>query len=155
MKKTLCVMLALLLIGSTALADAPQLNSALFSAAKQAVAYLASGEYERLVTLLPFSGVAPGAAEWERFAGIYSNLSDIQSDYAVAYWSGGVWVVAVPLQVPDSGSVEVLALSSEDGSTFNGYHYCTWSQVESAYSQSSHVQWDGEYVGETPTVIAD
>ena len=155
MRKIICLALALLMIGAIALADAPQLSSGLFACAKQAVGYLASGEYERLVTLLPFSGVAPGAAEWERFAGVYSNLSDIQSDYAVAFWSGGVWVVAVPLQVPDSGSVEVLALSSEDGSTFNGYHYATWAQVESALQASEHVQWNEEYVVGTPMVIAD
>ncbi len=155
MKKALCVMLALLLIGASALADVPQLSSGLFSSAKRAVGYLASGEYERLVTLLPFSDVAPSAAEWENFAANYSNLSNIQSDYAVAFWSGSFWVVAVPMQVPDSGSVEVLALSSEDGSTFNGYHYSTWSKVESGYSQSSHVQWNDEYVSGTPTVVAD
>ncbi len=155
MKKMLCVTLALLLIGAVALADVPQLSSSLFSSAKQAVGYLASGEYERLVTLLPFSDVAPSADEWKSFAGNYSDFSNIQSDYAVAFYSGGIWVVAVPLQVPESGSVEVLALSSEDGSTFNGYRYATWSQVEKAYSQSSHVQWNDEYVGGTPTVVAD
>ena len=53
MKKALCVILAALLIGATALAGgAPQLSGSLFSAAKQAVGYLASGEYERLVTLI-------------------------------------------------------------------------------------------------------
>ena len=155
MKKILCLTLTLLLIGAVAMADVPQLSSSLFSSAKQAVAYLASGEYERLVTLLPFSDVAPSADEWKSFAGNYSDFSNIQSDYAVAFWSGGIWVVAVPLQVPESGSGEVLALSSEDGSTFNGYRYATWSQVEKAYSQSSHVQWNDEYVGGTPTVVAD
>ena len=155
MKKILCLTLTLLLIGAVAMADVPQLSSSLFSSAKQAVAYLASGEYERLVTPLPFSDVAPSADEWKSFAGNYSDFSNIQSDYAVAFWSGGIWVVAVPLQVPESGSVEVLALSSEDGSTFNGYRYATWSQVEKAYSQSSHVQWNDEYVGGTPTVVAD
>ena len=155
MKKTICVMLVLLLIGSIALADVPQLSSSLFSSAKKAVGYLASGEYERLVTLLPFSDVAPSADEWKSFAGNYSDFSNIQSDYAVAFYASGIWVVAVPLQVPESGSVEVLALSSEDGSTFNGYRYATWSQVEKAYSQSSHVQWNDEYVSGTPTVVAD
>ena len=64
-------------------------------------------------------------------------------------------MVAVPIQEPDRADVEVLALSSEDGSTFNGYSYGTWSQVEGGYSQSSHVQWNDEYVGGTPTVVAD
>ena len=67
MKKWICIVLAILLIGTSALA-APQLSDSLFSSAKQAVGYLASGEYERLVTLLPFSDVAPSASEWESFA---------------------------------------------------------------------------------------
>ncbi len=155
MKKLLCVVLVCLLIGSTALAGAPKLSGKLFSSAKQAVVYLASGEYERIVTLLPFSDVAPSASEWERFADNYSNLSDIQTEYAVAFWNGSLWVVAVPLQVPDNGSVEVLALSSEDGKSFSGYRYATWSKIEKAYSSSDRVQWDSEYVGDSVTVVAD
>ena len=154
MKKMLCLLLAALMLVATAFA-APQLSSGLFSSAKQAVKYLSSGEYERLVTLLPFSDVAPSASEWESFAGNYSNLSGVQQDYAVAYWTGSVWKVAVPIQVPSSGSVEVLTLSSEDGSTFVGYSYATWSQVEAEYSGSDHVLWNQEYVGGAPTVVAD
>jgi len=155
MKKLLCLTLVILLIGTTALAGAPKLSDSLFGSAKKAVGYLASGEYERLVTLLPFSDVAPSASEWERFADNYSNRSHIQSDYAVAFWTGSIWVVAVPLQVPDSGSVEVLALSSEDGDSFNGYRYATWSQIEKAYSGSDRVLWNREYVGDAATIVAD
>lgn len=154
MKKCICAALVLMLIGASALA-APQLSDSLFSSAKQAVGYLASGEYERLVTLLPFSGMAPSASEWEGFAASYSSLSGVQSDYAVAFYTGSFWVVAVPLHEPSDGSVEVLALSSEDGVSFNGYHYGTWSQVESACQSSDHVVWNEEYVGGTPTVVAD
>ncbi len=155
MKKLICFAMVCLMIGATALAGAPQLSDSLFSSAKQAVGYLASGEYERLVTLLPFSDVAPSASEWESFAGNYSDMGHIQSDYAVAYWTGSVWRVAVPLQVPESGSVEALVLSSEDGSAFSGYRYATWSQVEKEYGNSDHVRWSKEYVGGTPTVVAD
>ena len=155
MKKVLCIALALLLIGAAALAGAPKLSNSLFGCAKKAVGYLASGEYERLVTLLPFSGSSPSASEWESFADNYSDLSHIQSDYAVGFWNGSIWVIAVPLQVPDSGSVEVLALSSEDGSSFNGYRYATWSQVEKAYSDCKRVVWDQEYVGDKATVVKD
>ena len=155
MKKMLCMALAILLIGSAALAAVPQLSGSLFSAAKQAVVYLASGEYERLVTLLPFSGDAPGAAEWERFSRNYSNKGGIQSDYAVAYWKDGGWRIAVPLQVPDRGSVEVLLLLSRDGATLSGYKYGTWSQVEADYAGSDHVVWNREYVGASPQVYAD
>ena len=148
-------LVACLLLGTVALADAPTLSEKLFSSAKQAVGYLSSGEYERLVTLLPFSDVAPSASEWASFAENYADLSNPQSDYAVALWTGSVWAVAVPIQVPDSGSVEVLALSSEDGSTFSGYRYGTWSQVEKALGDSDRVIWNKEYVPGTPTLIAD
>lgn len=155
MKKLLCAVLICLLVGTTALAGAPKLSNSLFSSAKKAVGYLASGEYERLVTLLPFSGGSPSASEWERFADSYSDLSHPQSDYAVALWTGSIWVVAVPIQVPDSGSVEVLALSSEDGDSFNGYRYTTWSKVEKAIGDSKRVVWNEEYVGGSATVISD
>lgn len=155
MKRVLCIALALLAIGLTALADVPNLSDSLFSSAKTAVAYLASGEFERLVTLLPFSSVAPSASEWESFAANFSDLSNVQSDYAVAYWTGSYWVVAVPIQEPDSGNVEALVLGSEDGTSFIGYRYATWSQVESGYTSSERVLWNLEYVGSTPTVVAD
>ncbi len=155
MKKLICALLALLLLGSAALADAPQLSDELFTSAKMAVGYLASGAYEKLVTLLPFSDVAPSASEWEGFAANYSDLSNPQSEYAVAYWTGNYWVVAVPIQAPDSGNVEALVLGSEDGSSFIGYRYATWSQVENGYNASDRVLWNVEYVGGTPTVVAD
>jgi len=156
MKRLITLMLALLLIGSCALAaGAPQLSGGLYSAAKQAVGYLASGEYERLVTLLPFSGTAPSASEWESFARNYRDTSNIQRDYAVAYWTGSAWRIAVPLQVPSSGGVEVLMLISEDGSTLTGYRYATWSQVEGEYGSSDHILWNQEYVSGPPQVYAD
>ena len=155
MKKLLCVIVALLLIGTTALAGAPKLSDSLFGSAKKAVGYLASGEYERLVTLLPFSDVSPSASEWERFADNFEDMSHIQSDYAVAFWMSSMWVLVVPIQAPDDGSVEVLALSSDDGKSFSGYRYATWSQVEKALGDSDRVLWNKEYVGGTPTLFAD
>lgn len=155
MKKCLCIALICLVIGASALAAVPQLSSSLFSSAKQALVYLASGEYERLVTLLPFSGVAPSAAEWERFAANFSDLSAVQTDYAVAFWMGSVWAVAVPVQPPENGAVEALVLGSDDGSTFSGYAYDTWSHVQSLYSQSDSIIWNDEYVSGAPTIVAD
>lgn len=154
-KKALCLILIGLLIGAVALADVPQLSDNLFASAKQAVGYLASGEYERMVTLLPFSDVAPSAQEWESFSSNYANLEDVQSDYAVGFWTGGMWVVAVPIQVPENGDVEVLALSSEDGASFTGYRYATWAQVESACNSSDRVVWNVEYIDGVPTLLAD
>ena len=156
MKKMLCLALALLIVGSCALAaGVPQLSGGLMSAAKQAAVCLASGEYERMVTLLPFSGVAPSATEWESFSRNYAHLGSAQRDYAVAYWKSGGWRIAVPIQEPSGGGVEVLLLHSEDGSSFDGYKYATWSEVEKAYQASDHVLWDREYIGHSAKVLPD
>ena len=154
-KRMICLALILLLVGATAFAAAPQLSDTLFQYAKQAVVYLSSGEYERLVTLLPFSDVAPSASEWERFAGNFASLSGAQYDYAVGYWTGTGWNIAVPLQAPEAGSVETLVLNSDDGSTFCGYRYATWSQVEAEYTVSEHVIWNKEYVSGAAMVVTD
>ena len=153
--KWLCVVLSLLLIGSTAWAATPKLSKDLFSSAKKATEYLASGEYERLVRLLPFSGTSPSASEWEQFANNYSDLTQIQTEYAIAFWTGSIWVVAVPLQIPSDGSIEVLALSSEDGSSFNGYRYATWAQIQKASGDSKRVEWNKEYIADNANVVAD
>ena len=147
--------LALMLAPAALATGAPQFQNALFDSGKQAVAYLASGEYERLVTKLPFSGVAPSAGEWESFAGNFQNLTGVQSDYAVAWWTGAMWKLAVPMQVPDSDAVEVLVLTSEDGSCFDGYRYALWSQVEREFAGSDHVLWNMDSVGGAPTVFVD
>ena len=115
--------------------------------AKKAVAYLSSGAYERLVTDLPYSGTAPSAAEWERFAGSFSSLSGAQTRYAVAYWNGGSWCVAVPLRAPDSDGVETLVLTSGDGSSFNGYRCVAWGRVRAECAKSDYCYWNEEYAG--------
>ena len=54
MKKTFLTAIALLLVGTVALAGAPKLSQGLFDSAKQALVALASGDYEGLSDLLPF-----------------------------------------------------------------------------------------------------
>ena len=90
---TIALVLMLLCVAITAQAEVPQISDDLFSCAKKAVVYLSSGEYERLVTLLPFSGDAPSASEWQNFAeGNFSTLGgDVQTDYSVAYWTAARW----------------------------------------------------------------
>lgn len=155
MKKALCAVLALLLIGTGALAGAPKLSGNLFDSAKQALVCLAAGDYESLTDGLPFSGDMPDASDWKRLAKKFADLSSVQTDYAVAFWTSKIWVVAVPVQPPSDGSVEALAFSSEDGASFNACRYATWSQVEKAYCESNRVVWDQEYVGGSATVVAD
>ena len=140
MKKLLpMVLIALVILAlGTALA-VPELSSALINASKQAAGCLASGEYERLVTLLPFSGDAPSAAEWERFARSYADLSAEPDGSAVAYWRDGSWRIAVPMQPPEHGGVEALLLQSEDGESITGYKYATWAQVKNEMASSEHI----------------
>ena len=64
MKKLLSIILVLLLFALPSALCAPRLSDRLLDSAKQAAGCLASGEYERLVTLLPFSGTAPSAADF-------------------------------------------------------------------------------------------
>ena len=158
MKRNLTIVMILLMLCAACVAQAevPQLSSDLYSCAKKATAYLSSGEYERLVTLIPFSDVAPSASEWESFAGNFSSLGgDVQTDYAVAYWKGSKWNLAVPISAPESDDVETFVLSSADGTSCSGYRYATWSQVSSEYEDSDYVIWNKEYVSATPVVDAD
>ena len=154
---TIALVLMLLCVAITAQAEVPQISDDLFSCAKKAVVYLSSGEYERLVTLLPFSGDAPSASEWQNFAeGNFSTLGgDVQTDYSVAYWTGSCWKLAVPVTVPDSGSVEALVLTSDDGSSFSGYRYSKWKDIKDEYESASYVVWNQEYVESTPVITAD
>lgn len=159
MKKLLiCTLIAALLTvcAATALAEVPSLSESLFKYAKGALTSLASGAYDKVVTSLPFSDVSPSADEWRNFAqGSFSSLSGAspQTKYAVAYWVGSVWKVAVPVSEPSSGSVETLVLISEDGSTFTGYGCSSWSSVSSEYQGSKYVVWNDEYNASTSVVV--
>ena len=155
MKRMLALLMALMLLCGTALAEAPRLSDRLFACTKQALLCLASGEYERLVTGLPFADVAPSAKEWKRFAGNFSDLKKVQTDYAVAYWRGSVWCITVPDHTPRDGSVEALVLTSGDGASFNGYRYATWGKIQKEYLSSDHVCWSEEYLGGDAMVMAD
>lgn len=154
MKKLICLLMIACLLIPTAVADsAPQLDSKMFDYAKRALYCLSSGEYGRLVTHLPFSDVSPSADEWESFVGNFRELSEPQSEYAVAYWNGACWNVAVPVYEPTDSNVEVFVLTSFDGVSFSGYRYDIWGQIEFEYAQSEHVTWNKEYAGSTPMVF--
>lgn len=154
MKKLICLALALLMTLAPALA-APQLSDSLFTAAKRAAEWLVTGDYDALATQTPFSGAAPDAGEWQRFAANFRTSGHAQQQYAVGYWTDGGWCVAVPLSEPDRADVEVLLLTSEDGYAFSGYRYLTWGQVEREYAASEHVVWNSEYLPAAPRLYAD
>lgn len=144
MKRKLCIALAALTLMLTLTGwAAPELSPKLLKTAQSAAGYLASGEYERLVTLLPFSGIAPGAAEWERFARNYDTLAWVEPKGAVACWKGESWIIAVPMAREIDEDTEALMLLSEDGKTFTGYRYATWGQVEKECARCDTVLRDG------------
>ncbi len=159
MKKILiCFLVALMILSSLLVANAevPSLSESLFSYAKKALTNLASGDYDKVVTNLPFSDVSPSADEWRNFTeGSVSSLSGSspQTKYAVAYWTGRMWEIAVPVSEPSSGNVETLILISEDGESFVGYGCSTWSSVCSEYESSNHVIWNEEYNASTSAVV--
>ena len=143
-KQLLALLIAAIMVFGPLAAAAPQLSDSLVSAAMEAAGCLVSGEYERLVTVLPFSGVSPSAEEWERFARGFSSAGPAWADDAMAYWKGGSWRIAVPIQLPDSGDVEALLLQSEDGQTITGYKHTTWAQVIEDAQSGEMASWDGE-----------
>ena len=158
MKKWLCCILivALACMSASALAEVPSLSESMFKYAKGALSSLASGAYDKVVTSLPFSDVSPSADEWRSFAkGSFSSLSGSspQTKYAVAYWTGRAWKIAVPVSEPSSGSVETLVLLSEDGSTFSGYGCSSWSSVCSEYQSSNYIVWNDEYNSSISAVV--
>lgn len=154
MKKIFCLLLITILIVPAALADsAPKLDSNLFAYTKNALICLASGEYEKLVSSLPFSDVSPSASEWQSFAGNFNELIDPQSEYSVAYWNGLCWNIAVPVKEPSDDSVEVFILTSFDGMSFSGYRYDVWASVNSEYARSEHISWNKEYSESAPMVF--
>lgn len=158
MKKLLCCALiaALTLTVAAPALAVPSLGSDMFKYAKAALVCLASGDYDKVVTGLPFSGLSPSADEWRSFAqGSFSGLtgSSPQTKYAVAYWTGNVWRVAVPVSEPSSGGVETLVLSSDDGSSFTGYGCASWGSVQSEYQSADYVSWSEEYSGANSATV--
>lgn len=159
MKKIFCWILIaslLLICTGSALAQTPSLSSKLFKYAKRALEDLADGDYQAVVSTLPFSDVSPSADEWRRLAeGSFSTLSGAspQTRYAVAYRVGDFWKIAVPVSEPDSGSVETLVLVSEDGETFTGYGCSSWKKVSAELEASDYVTWNEEYTPMTSVVV--
>ena len=159
MKKIVsALLLAALIVCACAGAEGvPDISDNLFSAAKEALSLLSYGEYARVSEVLPFSGGAPSAEEWQKFAESFATLSSgtVQREVSVAYWQGSCWYLAVPVSEPDRDSVEALMLRSDDGTAFSGYKLSNWGEVKSGYQASDYVIWNEEYVAGTPVIIAD
>lgn len=155
MKKILCFMLAaILLLGiGCAQAEVPSLSENLFKYAKGTLVCLSSGAYDKIVTSVPFSDVSPSADEWAAFARGSFDGTNPQTKYAVAYWTGNFWKVAVPVSEPSSGDVDALVLVSADGSTITGYSCNNWKTISQEYQNSEYVRWNEEYDSSTSVII--
>ena len=156
MKKIILFMLAAVMLMTAACAEVSQPSEKLFAYAKAALRCLAIGDYDQLVTSLPFSELSPSADEWQNFArGSFTTLIGAapQQQYAVAYWQDSFWKVAVPVIEPSGDWVEALILVSEDGKSFSGYGCALWGQIRSEYQAADYVRWNEEYFGGTSAVI--
>ena len=150
------ILIAVLLWACCANADTPALSENMFKYTKAALSALAAGAYEKVVANLPFSGVSPSAKEWRSLAeGSFTSLAGAspQTEYAVAYWNGMMWKIAVPVSEPDHEGVETLVLFSEDGSSFTGYSCAAWGGVMREVQKADYVSWNEEYNSSTSVFL--
>ena len=131
-----------------------ELDEQLFADAKQALVYFEAADYESAAALLGFAD----AAELEKFiTGNYMTFGTdiVQTTVSVAWWTGNAWVIAVPLYEPGAPEVETLVLltNNTDCTTFCGYTYALWGDVEAAFSECDYVIWNEEYITEDSIVI--
>lgn len=158
MKKILsCLLILIILFSAAAFAsEISALDDDMFAYTKNALAALAAGAYDKMVTALPFADLSPSADEWQNIAeDSFTDLpgSKPQSKYAVAYWKSSCWKIAVPVSKPGSDDVEALVLISQDGSSFTGYGVAHWGQIVKEYQSSEYVLWDEEYIDASSVII--
>lgn len=160
MRRALIIVLVLISVFSSMAhaSEIPQISEELFLLSKQALADLASGSYEHIAKSLPFSEKAPTAADWQSFAeASFPSLigAAVQTDYAVAYWNGLSWNLAIPVSEPNHDTLETLILTSADGNTFTSYGSSTWAEVKGEYLFASYVVWNKEYIESAPIIAID
>lgn len=130
------------------------MNDMLFSDAKQALRLFEEGDFEGAAEVLGFGT----ADEFEKFiGGNYRTFGDepVQTTVAVAWWNGKSWIMAVPLHEPCDPDVETLVLATDsiDCSTFCGYTFSTWGDVEAKLAQADYILWNEEYVDTKSMII--
>lgn len=130
-----------------------ELDEQLFADAKQALVYFEAADYESAAVLLEFAD----AAELEKFiTGNYTTFGaePVQTTVSVAWWTGSAWILAVPLYEPGTPEVETLVLlTGPDCTTFCGYTYALWGDVETVLAECDYVTWNEEYVPADSMVI--
>lgn len=159
MRKTvvLCVMTLIMSLSlcacATAEADVPSIDEGMFGDAKQALAYFDAGDFDSAAALVECAD----AQELQNFVeGNFQAIgAGVQSKVSVAYWTGSVWELAVPVAEPDEENVEVLILLTSDGKSFSGYSYATWGDVKAEYETCDYVVWNEEYISDALRIIED
>lgn len=149
------ITIAVMLCGSACAGTSPR---GAFKYAKNTLKCLASGDYDKIVALLPVSGISPDRQEWKKLAkGSFTSLSEssLQTRYAVAYTIGDRWRIAVPVTTPSHADVEVFFLDTEDCESFCGYGHSDWARTVSEYRSAKHVVWNEEYLGDSVSVESD
>ncbi len=159
MRKRVVLLLAALALSLSLCACAaaetgvPSVDEKMFTDAKQTLVYFDAGDYDSAAALLSFAD----AEELRKFAeGNFTSIgSGVQSTVSVAYWTGGVWELAVPVAEPSDEAIEALILVTADGTSFSGYSYATWGDVEAEYGACDYVVWNEEYVPNAPHIVED
>lgn len=157
MKKIVCAIALLAMIFSTAVyaeSAVIELDGQLFADAKQALIYFEAGDYEAAAGLLEFAD----AEELEKFiTGNYTTFGSgtVQTNVSVAWWTGSAWMIAVPLYAPETPDVEALMLMTNnvDCTSFCGYTYALWGDIETALAGCDYVIWNEEYIPEDAMVV--
>lgn len=158
MRKFVSIALILLLLLVPTLAAAKELNTKLFSAAKQALSLISYGETKKALKALGLSTSDEAVDAMRQF--LKENLdtlagSSVQTDVAVCYRFDKGYRLAIPLESPDFPDVQALVLKSKDGQSFSGYTAMEWSDVKAEVAESELVKWDEAYKPNKPMLVAD
>ena len=158
MRKLVSIVLVFALLLVPTLAMAKELNTKLFSAAKQALSLLSYGDTKKALKALGLSTSDDAVDSMNKFVRDKLDTLDsgsVQTDVAVCYKTSKGYRLAVPLESPDFPDVQALVLRSKDGQAFSSYIALDWSDVEAEVAKSSFAKWDQPYDPGVPMLVAD
>ena len=131
-----CLVLALLLLGGSALAAQP--DDSFYDVGREALLKMASGDVDGAITRIGFS-FDPNDATYsedgfrqvvsDRYAPYFDAQPELQAT-AVAFYMDNLWYLALPVSEPDASDMEAFVLISPDQATFTGYAALSWSTVQ-------------------------
>lgn len=160
-KKMMALVLCILLLGTTALAEMTPQDQC-FMRAKDALYALAQGDTGLALEKLAFSYASDDQSDeaFLQFVKDYLPLlsaETVQTEVAVCYYEAvsTMWLMAIPISEPTSDDVMALVLLSSDFSTFCGYAALSWAEVNEGTALSDNVWWNTEYDAGRATLYAD